>query len=397
MDKEYIKQQSLEMKDWLIDIRRDLHRNPELGLQEIRTSKVVRKYLEEMGVRIETYEGQTSVVGTIFGAFPGKTVAIRADMDALPILEMNEVSYKSEKAGVMHACGHDAHVAILLGAARLFCNMKNELHGNIKLLFQPAEESVGGADTMVKSGCMKNPEVDYVIGLHVMPNLPCGVVETKYGALNAATDEVTITIEGKAAHGAYPELGTDAIVIAGQVITALQTITSRSVSPLDSVVLTIGTINGGAKNNILADEVRMEATLRTIDPEVRKAVKTKITSIVEEISKAFGGNGRVLIKEGYEALINTNEVVDKIIQTAKETLGEDQLFLKENPSLGAEDFSYFIDAAKGAFYHLGCANSKKNRNSPLHNNSFDLDENCLPIGVQMQVSIALGLLNHNIE
>jgi amidohydrolase len=392
MDKEEIKRKGMAMKDWLVDIRRDLHMHPELGLEETRTSEVIKKHLDQMGIEYVAYEGQTSVVGIIHGGFPGKTVAIRADMDALPLSEINDVTYKSKTDGVMHACGHDAHVAILIGAARLLNGMKDELYGNVKLLFQPAEESVGGADTMVKAGCMKNPDVDYVIGLHVMPHLNCGLIETKYGDLNAATDDITITIQGKSAHGAYPELGTDAIAIAGQVITALQTVTSRSVSPLDSVVLSIGKITGGTRANIIADKVKMEATLRTFNPSTRALVKKKITDIVEGVSQGLGGKGIVGIEPGYEALINSEEVVDVIISTAKEILGEENLVIREKPSLGAEDFSYFIDASKGAFYHIGCSRKDDKMKYPLHSCQFNLDENCLPIGAIMHASIVLNLL-----
>jgi len=197
-----LRNEIINMKDWLVSIRRDLHMYPELGLEENRTSTMIKKYLDDMNIEYETYEGQTSVVGIIRGRFPGKTIAIRADMDALPILEKNDVVYKSKNHGVMHACGHDAHTTILLGAGKILSSIKQELHGNIKLLFQPAEETVGGADRMVKAGCMENPKVDYVIGLHVMPNHPCGIIETKYGPLNGASDGISIAIKGRQAHGA---------------------------------------------------------------------------------------------------------------------------------------------------------------------------------------------------
>jgi len=394
MDKAYIKEKIMEMKSWLSEVRRDFHMNPELSEEEFRTHEKIKYYLKEMGIEYLTYEGQNAVVGLIKGDFPGKTVAIRADMDALPIEEKNSVDYKSKKEGVMHACGHDAHITILLGVAKVFSELKTNLHGNIKLLFQPAEETVGGADLMVKSGCMMNPTVDYVIGLHVMPHLECGLIESKHGALNSATDEIIINIKGKSAHGAYPDLGIDGILIAGHVITALQGITSRSVSPLDSVVLTIGKINGGTKNNIIADEVTMSGTLRTINPKTREMVKDKIRNLVEGICTSFGGEGKITINAGYEALINSNSVVDVIINTTEEIFGKEKFILREKPSLGAEDFSYFLNEASGAFYHLGCANHEKNINSPLHTACFDIDEECLPLGVMMHTFISLNLLSN---
>lgn len=392
MIREGLKNEIMDMKEWLVCVRRDLHMYPELGLEENRTSTMIKKYLDNMNIEYETYEGQTSVVGIIRGAYPGKTIAIRADMDALPILEKNDVVYKSKNHGVMHACGHDAHTTILLGAGKILNSIKHELHGNIKLLFQPAEETVGGADRMVKAGCMENPKVDYVIGLHVMPNHPCGIIETKYGALNGASDGISITIRGRQAHGAYPDLGVDAIAIAGQVITALQNVVSRNVSPLDSAVLTLGTIKGGVKGNVIADEVKITGTLRTINPNTRRNVKERIKDIVTNIADSFGGEGKVEIEEGYAALINSSEVVEEIISTVKENFGEEALVIKEMPSLGVEDFSYFIDAAKGAFYHLGCGNVEKDITAPLHNECFDIDEDCLPLGVLTHTLITLRLL-----
>lgn len=392
MIREGLKNEIMDMKEWLVSVRRDLHMYPELGLEENRTSTMIKKYLDNMNIDYETYEGQTSVVGIIRGEYPGKTIAIRADMDALPILEKNDVVYKSKNHGVMHACGHDAHTTILLGAGKILNSIKQELHGNIKLLFQPAEETVGGADRMVKAGCMENPKVDYVIGLHVMPNHPCGIIETKYGALNGASDGISITIRGRQAHGAYPDLGVDAIAIAGQVITALQNVVSRNVSPLDSAVLTLGTIKGGVKGNVIADEVKITGTLRTINPNTRRNVKERIKAIVTNIADSFGGEGKVEIEEGYAALINSSEVVEEIISTVKENFGEEALVIKEMPSLGVEDFSYFIDAAKGAFYHLGCGNVEKDITAPLHNECFDIDEDCLPLGVLTHTLITLRLL-----
>ncbi|HEX2925018.1 MAG TPA: M20 family metallopeptidase [Ruminiclostridium sp.] len=393
MDKELIRRKACEMDGWLRDVRRDFHMHPELGLSEYRTSEKIKSYLEEMGIEYLTYEGSTCVVGLVRGAYPGRTVAIRADMDALPICESNEVSYKSEVNGIMHACGHDAHMTILLGTARFFAGIRDQLKGNIKLLFQPAEESVGGAYDMIESGCMKEPEVDYVTGLHVMPYLPCGVIETRYGALNGASDDIGIIIKGRKTHGAYPEGGIDAIAAAAQVISALQTIASRNVSPLDSMVLTIGMINGGTAGNIVADEVNMTATLRTASKEIRKLAKQRIIEIVSGVSSSLGAVGSVEINEGYEALINDSTVVDVIVESANEILGKGNVLMKEKPSLGVEDFSYFVNVCKGAFYHLGCGNAGKGITSPLHTDSFDIDEDCLHIGVMTHAAIALNLLN----
>ncbi|WP_228725021.1 M20 metallopeptidase family protein [Caproicibacter fermentans] len=268
MEVDFLKQAAQEMKPWLSRTRRDFHMHPELGNKEFRTSRIIQDSLSEFGIDFQTYEDSTAVVGLICGAHEGKTVAIRADMDALPIQEENEVPYRSLTPGVMHACGHDAHTAVLLGTACLFSQYREQLHGNIRLLFQPAEETTGGAEKMVTAGCMKNPDTDYVIGLHVSSH-PAGTVEVRKGAVYGASDRIDIRVLGKQAHGAHPDTGVDAIAISAQVVTALQNLVSRKISPVDSAVFTIGKILGGAQRNIIADEVQMEATLRTLYPETR--------------------------------------------------------------------------------------------------------------------------------
>ncbi|HAQ39776.1 MAG TPA: amidohydrolase, partial [Clostridiales bacterium] len=242
-------------------------------------------------------------------------------------------------------------------------------------------------------GCMLNPDVDYVLGLHVMPYIDAGKVELKYGKLNASTDSINIILKGKSAHGAYPDKGIDAIAMAGNVITSLQTIVSRNISPLNSVVISLGRISGGVKDNIIADEVKMSGTLRALDDDTRSFAKQRITDIVKNTTIAFGGEGTVDFYDGYQALINNDEVVDVIKETAEKVLGKGNIVFKEFPSLGAEDFSYFSDAAKGGFFHLGCGNIKEGITSPIHTESFDIDEECLKVGVLLQVNNVLSLLN----
>ncbi len=388
-----IKERSEEIFEELVTIRRELHMNPELSGSEIRTSKKICEYLDNWGIEYLSGIADTGIVALIRGKKEGRTVAIRADIDALPITEVNDRPYKSQNIGVMHACGHDVHAAILLGAAKILKEMEEELTGNVKLIFQPAEEAIGGAQRMIKEGCMKNPDVDYVIGLHVMPYMDAGHIELKYGKLNASSGELFITIKGKSGHGAYPDTTIDAILIAGSVITALQTLVSRNISPLNSVVLTIGKISGGTKNNIIADEVVMSGTLRTLDVDTREYAKTIIERIVENTAKTYGGEGIVKFIDGYEAVINDDEVVDVIKETAERVLGKDKILYKEFSSMGAEDFSYFIDEAKGAFYHLGCGNQAKGITADLHNKNFDVDENCIKTGVHLQVENILALLS----
>ncbi len=383
-----------EILEELVGIRRDFHTNPELSENEFRTQEKIREYLNKW--EIENYIcAETGVVGIIKGKHKGKTIGIRGDIDALPIHEKNDVPYSSVTPGVMHACGHDAHAAIVLGIAKIIKEMadsEGSINGNVKLLFQPAEETIGGAERMIQEGCMEAPNVDYVLGLHVQPYLDSGKVELKHGKLNAATDSINIALKGKASHGAYPDEGIDAIVMAGYVITALQSIVSRNTSPINSVVVSLGKILGGVKDNIIADKVIITGTLRTLDDETRQFTKDKISNIVNNTAMAFGGEGLTTFYEGYKSLINDNEVVDIIKENAEKLLGKENVEFKEFPSLGAEDFSNFLDVAKGAFFHLGCGNSAKGITSPLHSEHFDIDEECLKVGVMLQVENIMTLL-----
>lgn len=374
-------------QEWVVAMRRKLHRIPEDGFQEFKTQQAIMEALDEIGIPYTTQ--RTWLVGLIEGAFPGETVAIRADMDALPIQEPEGCPFRSEHPGMMHACGHDAHTAIALGAGRLLYGLRDRLHGRVKLLFQPAEESVGGAEPMVAAGVMEDPHVDRVYGLHVMPYLPVGKVETRTGTLNASTDTVRLTIRGKSGHGAYPEQGTDAIVCAAQVITALQSIVARNVSPLQSAVLTIGMIEGGTAQNIICDEVRLRGTLRTANAALRAAMKQRIAQITEGVASAMGCTAEVEIIPGYAALVNDAGEAARVRRVASALLGADNVLDKEAPSMGGEDFSFFSDCAPGAFYHIGCSRAEELPAPPLHSKDFHLDESCLAIGVMMHAALVL--------
>ncbi len=387
MDDQQLRRLVEAEKDWIIAIRRKLHRIPENGFQEFKTQQAIMDALEEIGVPYTTE--RTWVIGIIEGAFPGETVAIRADMDALPLQEPEGCAFRSEHAGMMHACGHDAHVAMALGAAKVLNGLRDQLHGKVKFLFQPAEETDGGAEPMVHAGAMEAPHVDRVYGLHVMPNLPVGKVETRAGTLNASTDTVKLTIHGKSGHGAYPEQGHDAILCAAQIVTALQSIVARNVSPLQSAVLTIGTIEGGTAQNIICDEVRMRGTLRTANAELRAQMKQRIAQMTQQIALAMDCTADVEIISGYAALVNNDKEAARVKRIAGRLLGAENVVDKPVPSMGGEDFSFFCDCAPGAFFHVGCVAPEWMPAPPLHSKDFRIEEDCLTIGALMHVALVL--------
>ena len=387
MNDQLLKSQVDAEKAWIIALRRRLHRIPEDGFQEFKTQRLIMETLDEIGIPYTTE--RTWVIGLIEGAHPGETVALRADMDALPLVEPEGCPFRSEHEGMMHACGHDAHVAMALGAAKVLYGLREHIHGRVKLLFQPAEETFGGAEPMVKAGTMENPHVDRVYGIHVMPHLPVGKVETRAGTLNASTDSVKITVRGKAGHGAYPDLSTDAIVCAAQVITALQTVVSRNVSPLQSAVLTIGMIEGGTAQNIICDEVRMKGTLRTANSDLRDMMQQRIAAIAQNVAAAMGCEAEVEIASGYAALVNNDAEAARVKRVAARLFGAENVVDKPAPSMGGEDFSFFCDCAPGAFFHVGCVAPEWMPAPPLHSRDFRIDEDCLTVGTLMHVALVL--------
>ena len=374
-------------KNWMVDIRRRLHRIPERGFAEVKTQQVIMETLDALGIPYTTE--RTWVVGVIEGALPGQVVALRADMDALPLEEPEGLPFRSEHPGMMHACGHDAHMTMVLGAAKVLMGMRDRLPGTVKLLFQPAEETDGGAEPMVQRGVMENPHVDRVYGLHVQPYLPVGVIETRAGTLNASTDEVELTIHGRASHGAYPESGADAIVCAAQVITTLQTLVSRNVSPLASAVLSLGMISGGTAGNIICDRVSLRGTLRTANGEIRAMMKRRIEEVASGVAAAMGCTAEVGITSGYAALVNDEAEASRVMRVGARLLGEKNVVRKAAPSMGGEDFSFFCECVPGAFFHLGCVKKEDMPAPLLHSRDFHLDEDCLTVGAMMHVALVL--------
>lgn len=383
---EDIKKLSNGIKEWTIEVRRDLHKTPELGMEEYQTKKKIKKYLNDIGIEYKEFNDNYGIMAYIINPKAKKTVALRADIDALPIQEENEVLYKSINKGKMHACGHDAHTAILLGVCKVLYKIKDKLNINIKFLFQPAEENIGGARYLIKNKCLENPKVDFIFGLHVQPYLECNFIECKSSTLNAIANSFKIKIKGKRAHGAYPEDGVDALVASAQIIMMIQNIISRELPPQNLGVITLGKIHGGDAQNIICENIEIEGTIRALTIEDREFMIKRIIEIVENTSKACRCIGSVEIDENwYPPLINDEELVKIIEENTKSILGKDKYILKQKPSLGGEDFSFYTQYCQGAFFHLGCGNKSKNIVNEKHTSKFNIDEDCLSVGVMMHL------------
>jgi amidohydrolase len=375
-----------EMKDWLIEIRRTIHMHPELGFEEIETARLVAGWLEKFGFQVKTGVAKTGVVGLLEGKKPGKTIAIRADMDALPMDEARPVTYASKVKGKMHACGHDAHVAILLGVARFFSSTPDQVKGRIKWIFQPAEEGGGGGKIMVEEGVLENPKVDAIFGTHVFPLLPVGKVGVYEREGLAATDRFTVKIIGKGGHGAFPHLCKDPIVAAGHLITQVHSIVSRNINPQDGAVITIGKISGGTAFNIIPDEVELVGTVRSLTPQVQEELKKRIEEVTKGVAQSFGMDYRYDFEYGYPMLINDPEMSKLVARACAKGIGKENIEWVK-PAMGGEDFAYYLQKVPGAFFRLGNRNEAKGTIHPYHSSLFDIDEDILPLGVEMFVRI----------
>lgn len=383
MNRENILQNIEKNNQWFINTRRELHKIPELDFELPKTVAYVTSLLDEMGLTYKTGVGKSGIVVDIEGKNKDITIALRADMDALPILECGNKEYSSTISGHMHACGHDVHTAILLGVAKTISENKDSLPCNVRLLFQPAEETTGGALPMIEDGCLEG--VDAIFGLHVDPTIECGVIGIKYGAYCASSTDVIIEVEGKSCHGAYPSQGIDAIVATCGIVTNLQSVISRNIDSRDSAVLSFGKIIGGEKENIVAQNVRVSGTLRTLSPEIKNKVKERVKEMVEFTAKGYGATGKVTYRDSYTALINHDEYIDIVKENGKELLGDSGIYVKALANMGVEDFAYFVEKVPGAFFNLGVGNKKKGITAPLHNDKFDIDEDSLKIGVTLQI------------
>jgi amidohydrolase len=385
-----IKSLSLAYSEQVVEIRRHLHANPELSYQEFNTAKYVAGQLRLFG--LEPVEGiaTTGLVAEIKGKNPEKkTIALRADMDALPIHEANEVPYKSKNQGIMHACGHDVHTSSLLGTAKILHEIKDQFEGTVRLIFQPGEEkNPGGASYMIRDGVLKNPQPASIIGQHVFPLLPVGKIGFREGMYMASCDEIYLKVIGKGGHGAAPDLAVDPIVIASHIIIALQQIISRNASPKQPTVLTFGKIIGEGATNIIPNEVNIAGTFRAMNEAWRASALEKIKKMAESIAEGMGGRCVVDISHGYPYLENNPELTRKIRQAAQEYVGEENV-VDIDITLGAEDFSYYSQVIPASFYRLGTRNGDKGIISYVHTPTFDIDEDALKISCGLMAWMAL--------
>ena len=378
-----IREEIKNIKDEIYAIRRHFHRYPELSFKEFNTAETISEHLDKLGIAHKKGVGKTGIVGEInFG--PGPTIALRADMDALPIQEENNLDYKSLNDGVMHACGHDGHMAILLGAANALSKNSKLKKGTVRFIFQPAEEGLGGAKYMIEDGCLD--KVDEIYGLHLWNYQLYGEVGIKDGPVMASADLFDIEVSGKGGHGATPQGTIDAIVVASNLVTMLQTIVSRNTNPLESTVLSIGKIKGGHNFNIISDKVHMSGTTRAYTEENRKMIKQRMKEVIEGVSKSFGADIKLNYKDGYPPTVNHSSQVEKVLEAASSVVASGA----KNPylSMGGEDFSYYLQNKPGCFFFVGSApNENEILSTPHHCSHFNIDERALLVGASVYLNL----------
>ncbi len=374
-------------------MRRDFHMHPELGFQEFRTAGIVARELTALGLEVTTGVGETGVTALIEGARRGPVVLLRADMDALPITEETGAPYASQNPGVMHACGHDGHTAILLTVARLLHAHRAELAGTVKLVFQPAEEGLGGAEKMIEDGVLDNPKVDYALALHLWNEKPLGWIGVSDGPSMAGGEIFKIKIIGKGGHGAAPHLAVDPILAAAQVVSALQGIAARNVAPLQSAVVSVCTIHGGETFNVIPPAVEMTGTIRTFEPEVRRKVLERFEKTVQSVAEGLGCRAEVEVNRLTPAVINDTGIARQVQETARRLFPEGALDTGNYVTMGSEDMAYILEKVPGCFIFIGSANAEKGLDAAHHHPKFDIDEAALPRGAALLAATAAALLS----
>lgn len=392
----------------IIEWRRDFHQNPELSNREFKTAATIVKHLKSLGLEVKTEIAKTGVIGILKGDLPGKTVALRADIDALPVTERNDLPFKSQvtdtflgtETGVMHACGHDTHTAILMGVAEILSKNKDLIKGNVKFIFQPAEEGPppgeeGGAKLMIKEGVLENPAVDAIFGLHINSDLPIGKIGYKPGGAMAAVERFVINVHGKQTHGSQPWSGVDPILISAKIIDGLQTIISREAKLIDeAAVITVGKITGGVRFNIIPETVEMIGTVRTLDAKMRTMIIKRMNEMVPEIAHAFGGEAEIIFQNNTTITFNDIKLTEKMLPTLESVAGKDNLVLQK-ATTGGEDFSFYQEAVPGLYFFLGGKPLGTNVPAPHHTPDFYVDESGMLLGVKCLSQLALDYLDAN--
>lgn len=375
----------LNLQSSLVEWRRKLHQKPELGFQEHLTAQFIEQKLEEWQIPHQTEIAQTGIVAVITSNSPGKVLAIRADMDALPIQEANEVPYRSQHDGKMHACGHDGHTAIALGTAYYLSQHRDNWTGTVKIIFQPAEEGPGGAKPMIEAGVLHNPDVDAIIGLHLWNNLPLGTIGVRSGTLMAAVECFRCQILGQGGHGAMPHQTVDSIVVASQIVNALQTIVSRNVNPIDAAVVTIGEFHAGTALNVIADSAKFSGTIRYFNPELEHLISHKLETTISSICQLHGADYRLDHWQLYPPTVNDSAIAELVASVAAEVVETPLGVVPECQTMGGEDMSFFLQQVPGCYFFLGSANPERGLAYPHHHPRFDFDETALAMGVEIFV------------
>lgn len=377
------------------EIRRDLHKHPELGMQEIRTSRIVADYLKNLGLDVRTEVGGYGVLALLSTRAGGNTVALRADMDALPLEEKNKVPYASVKRGVAHCCGHDGHTAILLGAANLLCKFSDKLNGNVKFIFQPSEDkSPGGAIPMIADGALRDPDVDGIFSLHLSPELAEGTAGIKSGFSTISSAEFVLKMIGKGCHVASPHESVDPVIMAGMVIMAGQTIVSRRINPLDPTIISFCTVQGGTASNIIPEEVTLTGTIRTLKPEKREELADHLDQVAQGVARSSGGTCHLTLKMEYPSVFNHPELTAEFKDSAAKIVPADSVIEMQSPSMTGEDVAYFHQKVPGVHWLLGSANPAMDFTHPLHSPVFDFNEEIMPLGAAIHACCAVDFLRN---
>ena len=401
-----IQQDILEIEDKLIEWRRDFHQNPELSNREFKTAEKIAKHLTDIGLQVETNIAKTGVVAILEGDQPGKVIAIRADIDGLPVTERNDLDFKSEvkttflntETGVMHACGHDTHIAILMATAEVLSKHKDKIKGRIKFIFQPAEEGPppgeeGGAKLMIKEGVLENPKVDAIFGLHINSQTPVGTIKYKTGGIMASVERFVINVRGKQTHGSQPWSGVDPILISAKIIDGLQTIISREADLTnEAAVITVGKITSGTRFNIIPESSEMIGTVRTLDPKMREMIEKRMKEMVEGIAKAYGGEASIIFQNNTSITYNDEELTARILPSLQTVAGEENVIIMK-ATTGGEDFSFFQEKVPGVYFFLGGMTAGNTESFPHHTPDFMIDESGLLLGVKAFTQISIDYLN----